>query len=935
MESDGTEHLGNDDNSDGMEHLVDDDKSDGMEHLVHDKSDAMEHSDDDSSDDSSSDSGSGNDELQEDQRKEIDVSHNEEATMFKNKGELSKEEVLRMEFDTHEKAYDFYVSYAKSVGFGVRKGDLSRDDDGRLIRRRFFCNRQGLRDKKHYMRIDRKRDQKPETRTNCKAMLSIYLDNHTLTWRVRTFVKDHNHELTPAGIDYIMPTTTSRRLTTAKKAQSDGIHIHGFLTFQIMGFMVGQARAFAGVEFSKDLYSYVDKQRCPKIADGDALAAISYLQGKADSDPTLFARYTTTDDDQLGHLFWADGLSQVDYEYFGDVVALDTKYKENMYHKRLVIFSGTNHHRQTCIFACALLADERADTYKWALENFLDAMEKKHPSAVVTDDNEAMREAIQAVLPNTAHRLCAWHLQKGAEDNIKDTEFAEAFKKSIYTNFDPDEFEEYWRNMIQKFEAYDSMWAEETYKKKEMWATTYLRDKSYSGIRASSRCEGLNPLMKKYIKARHNILELVQHFELALKEFRNNELVAEFNSMYNGPVLTTALESIERKAAKVYTREIFKEVQKELEGSALLFVVGCENLSTTATFKLSKYGKPGWEYKVIYDRESEKFECQCCLWNTHGIPCSHIFCVMIYEHIAELPEKLILKRWTQAAKSFNELPDEEDEVNDKKFLFRYGALCAASNWMSFLAARKLQNFLETKDEIYRITAKLEHKGCMVDTNSFSLPRNTMGDTTTHKNDKKRRRCKTCNKMGHTKKTCSRAKNKRSRRLEGDLSPSSMSDNPRNGGQTTNSTVDPPNAGAATHNTVDDPPNAGPATNNEVGHPPTDPSTAMTQSLAANHAAAASRFGVWGPQFLLPGPGQPCFAANIGQQYYLANQGARYYPLAPAQQQFLRPQGLVQRFVPQGVFPQQYVGGPELQPQELAQQRRALAQQRRAKARANR
>ncbi|XLU45450.1 hypothetical protein S245_040264 [Arachis hypogaea] len=203
---------------------------------------------------------------------------------------------------------------------------------------------------------------------------------------------------------------------------------------------------------------------------------------------------------------------------------------------------------------------------------------------------------------------------------------------------------------------------------------------------------------------------------------------------------------------------------------------------------------------------------------------------------------------------------------------------------------------------------------------------TKGASLTYKNGKKRRRCKACNKMGHSKSSCPRVKDRRSR--GDDLSSSSMSDNPRNAGHATNSAVDPPNTGPATHNTLDDPPNAGPATNNEVGHPPTDSSTAMTQSLAVNHASAASRFGVWGPQFLLPGPGQPCFAANIGHQYYLANQGARYYPLAPAQQQFLRPQGLVQRFVPQGVLPQQYVGGPNPQFQGLAQQKRGKGRARR-------
>ena len=145
----------------------------------------------------------------------------------------------------------------------------------------------------------------------------------------------------------------------------------------------------------------------------------------------IVVRYSSTNDDWLGNLFWANGLSRVDYQYFGDVVAFNATYKKNKYNKLLVIFSGTNHHCQTCIFGFALLADERANTYKWLLEIFLKVMMNKQPSVIVTDGDEAMREVIKAIFPYAAHRLCAWHLQKNATSNIKDSEFCEAFMLTL------------------------------------------------------------------------------------------------------------------------------------------------------------------------------------------------------------------------------------------------------------------------------------------------------------------------------------------------------------------------------------------------------------------------------------------------------------------------------------------------------------------------
>jgi zinc finger SWIM domain-containing protein 3 len=112
------------------------------------------------------------------------------------------------------------------------------------------------------------------------------------------------------------------------------------------------------------------------------------------------------------------------------VVAFDTTYNKNKYHYPLVILSGCNHHSQTVIFGAALVMDETIETYMWVLTSFLDCMGKKLPKAVVTDGDGSMREAIKAVLPSTRHRLCAWHSNKNAMDNVKNSTFLDGFKKS-------------------------------------------------------------------------------------------------------------------------------------------------------------------------------------------------------------------------------------------------------------------------------------------------------------------------------------------------------------------------------------------------------------------------------------------------------------------------------------------------------------------------
>ncbi|RYR38037.1 hypothetical protein Ahy_A09g042980 isoform C [Arachis hypogaea] len=141
----------------------------------------------------------------------------EEADDYGDVLQLSKEEIMNKAFRSDEAAYEFYRRFGKCFGFGIRKGDSEKDKSGRVICRRFFCNRAGLRQHLHYDRLDRQRGHRPETRTNCEAKLSVYLDVVSGIWRVRKIVLDHNHDLTPAYMVHMM--TNFREISCSAKAQ--------------------------------------------------------------------------------------------------------------------------------------------------------------------------------------------------------------------------------------------------------------------------------------------------------------------------------------------------------------------------------------------------------------------------------------------------------------------------------------------------------------------------------------------------------------------------------------------------------------------------------------------------------------------------------------------------------------------------------------------
>ncbi|KAL4381405.1 hypothetical protein AHAS_Ahas04G0130200 [Arachis hypogaea] len=321
-------------------------------------------------------------------------------------------------------------------------------------------------------------------------------------------------------------------------------------------------------------------------------------------------------------------------------------------------------------------ADEKIPSYKWLLGTFLEVMYQKQPKVVVIDRDKSMKETIRTEFSNAMHQLCTWHLAQNAVSNIKDNDFYAAFKTAVCGHFEVEEFDQYWADMVVAFGLEENEW---------IWATYEKR---------SSNC----------------LLELLENLECVVKDYRNNEFIADYKSLYSEPVMTTGVDSIERAMSQIYTREILFE-------------------------------------------------------NSIGIPCKHINCVLKLLKKDALPMRLVLKRWCKDAK-FG-LFHDSDRVLDSNRAFqgRYGSLWTSRLPMCLLVAQRPATYEYDAANIAQLLKEIEAEVLKDNTSTFMhdtadgydiLDPNIIkskGTPQSTRNGKMGRWYRRCHGFGHDRRNC--------------------------------------------------------------------------------------------------------------------------------------------------------------------------------------
>lgn len=180
--------------------------------------------------------------------------------------------------------------------------------------------------------------------------------------------------------------------------------------------------------------------------DFDSELLIDYFRKEKSQTPSFFYKYKVDSHNRLTDCFWVGVTSRGAYKYFGDVVVFDTSFATNCYNLVFAPFFGVNHHRQTIFFDCGFFKYERADSFLWLFETWMEAIQNKYPKMIITDQDPAMHISITQIFPNAYHKLCMWRIMKKVADKVgpmvaMSSEF-QALNKCIWDEQTPKEIDE-------------------------------------------------------------------------------------------------------------------------------------------------------------------------------------------------------------------------------------------------------------------------------------------------------------------------------------------------------------------------------------------------------------------------------------------------------------------------------------------------------------
>ncbi|OIW08954.1 hypothetical protein TanjilG_05930 [Lupinus angustifolius] len=565
-----------------------------------------------------------------------------------------------LEFESHEAAYAFYKEYAKSAGFGTAKLSSRRSRASKeFIDAKFSCIRYGNK-----QQSDDAINPRPSPKIGCKASMHVKRRQDG-KWYVYSFVKEHNHELLPDQAHFFRSHRSSDPLSNdvrmRRRKNSTGVS--------------KLFSAYQNVDCLENFMKHHDKGQSLVLEAGHAQLLLELFMHMQEENPKFFYAVDLNEEHRLRNVFWVDAKGLEDFPFFADVVSLDTTYFTSKYKIPLVLVIGVNHHIQPKLLGCALIADETIYTFAWLLQTWFIAMGERAPQVILTDQNEAIKAAVAAVLPETRHCFCLWHVLEKIPKHLQflcswHDSFMEKFNKCIYKSWTEEEFEKRWWKLVDRFNIRDDEWVQSLYDDRSCWVPTFQRDISFAGLSTSSRSDSLNSLFDNYVRIDTSLKEFIEQYRVILEDRHEEEAKANFDAWHETPELKSP-SPFEKQMLLVYTHEIYRKFQVEVLGAAACHLKK-ENDGLTAAYTVKDF-ENNQSYMVEWNTSNSDISCSCRSFEYKGYLCRHAIVVLQMSGVFSIPPKYILQRWTNAALSRHPIGEKLEEVQSK--VRRFNDLC--------------------------------------------------------------------------------------------------------------------------------------------------------------------------------------------------------------------------------------------------------------------
>ncbi|CAL5375628.1 unnamed protein product [Camellia sinensis] len=464
--------------------------------------------------------------------------------------------VVRLEFESYDDAYNYYNCNAKELGFAIRvKSSWTKRNSKEKCGAVLCCNCEGFKT------IKEASTRRKETRTGCLAMIRLRLVEPN-RWKVDEVKLEHNHLFNP---ERAQNTKSHKKMDAGAKRKlepSIDVEVRTIRLYPVVD------TAGYGSSSEREVSNHVDESEHLKLKKGDAQVIHNYFCHMQLTNPNFFYVMDINDEGHLRHVFWIEPRPRAAYGYFGDVVALDTTCLSSEYEVPLVSFVGVNHHGQSILLGCSLLADETLETYVWLLRTWLTSMLGCPPQTILTDQCKALQTAITEVFPRAHHCLCLSLVMQSILENSGRLQESEEFRtvlgRIVHNSVKVDEFEIAWEDMIQHFGIKDHNWLRTLYEDQERWAPVYSKEIVFAGMFASQAGVLTNLFFDGYVHKETSLKEFFDMNELVLQKKYQKESIDDFESKESIPMLKTRCP-YESQLSKVYTKELFLKFHEEVD----------------------------------------------------------------------------------------------------------------------------------------------------------------------------------------------------------------------------------------------------------------------------------------------------------------------------------------------------------------------------------
>ncbi|XP_035845234.1 protein FAR1-RELATED SEQUENCE 7-like [Helianthus annuus] len=219
-------------------------------------------------------------------------------------------------------------------------------------------------------------------------------------------------------------------------------------------------------------------------------------------------------------------------------------------------------------------------------------------------------------------------------------------------SIDPEEFERQWKLVMIEYGLTQTKWIDDMFAMRSMWIPAFYRHEPMSGLmRTTSRSE-----------------KFMNHFDGAMDVQRFNHRKNDHISRYTEPN-DWSQTTLEKDAAKIYTRSIFFDQQIEIYETiteCLLMDTKIEGPQIRISLKDFKAHRDGLLEVCFKNLENDvTAQCSCLRFEQYGLLCKNIYFPFKMFGVKEIPNKYVMKRWTKDVVS-NELNATFDvKVNDK------------------------------------------------------------------------------------------------------------------------------------------------------------------------------------------------------------------------------------------------------------------------------